>query len=300
MGMALKLPLDRLVDSAMSKYNVPEWVRPYAYKYVRNNPIGSVKFAISLVDTKRKKGEVTKERVMLPNGKSFKVESILKVLSLFFYGEDVIAHIERGWADVSRVKNAEYERRFSEMSELDAKYARAIKNLAEGLGGRVGERQESLARTFDYIAAMEDWNERVFVTGLVLRYAYARTFGSVFYKVFYPVAPEFMRSFGKAFSSKNRGVNWDTEEAERLVRSGTIERGRVLELARETLARIMWSVDANMRLAKELSMEKEVALLSEVSVAYPFHRLEELGVELDVKDEIETVRARFSKLKSGR
>jgi hypothetical protein len=47
-------------------------------------------------------------------------------------------------------------------------------------------------------------------------------------------------------------------------------------------------------------MEKEVALLSEVSVAYPFHRLEELGVELDVKDEIETVRARFSKLKSGR
>ena len=296
----MKLPLEKLVDSAMAKYNVPEWVRPYASKYVKGNPIASVRFAISLVDTKRRKGEVTKDNVKLPNGKSFRVESILKVLSLFFYGEDMIAHIERAWSGKSLIRNAEYEKCFYDMSELDAKYARAIKNLAEGLGGRVGERHDSLARTFDYISKTEDWNSRVFVTGLVLRYAYARTFGSVFYKVFYPVAPEFMRSFGKAFSSKNGKASWDTEEAERLVRSGAIERERVLELARETLARILWSIDANTRLAKELSMEKEVALLSEISIAYPFHRLSELGVRLDVKEEIELVRERFAKLKSGR
>ncbi len=222
------------------------------------------------------------------------------MLSLFFYGEDMTAHIERTWSEKSVIKNAEYGRRFMDMSEIDAKYARAIKNLAEGLGGKVGERHESLARTFDYIASIEDWNSRVFVTGLVLRYAYARTFGSIFYRVFYPVAPEFMRSFGKAFSSKNRSANWDTEEAERLVRSGEMEREEVLELARETLARILWSIDANSKLAKELSIEKEVALLSEISVAYPFHRLSELGVELDVKEEVERVRARFAKLKSGK
>lgn len=294
----MKLPFDKLVDSAMAKYNVPEWVRPYAYKYVRGNPISSVRFAISLVDTKRRKGEVTSKSVRLPNGKSFKIESILRVLGLFFYGEDMIAHIERAWAEGSIIGNAEYERRFSAMSELDARHARAIKNLAEGLGGRVSGRQDSLAMTFDYISGIQDWNARVFVTGLVLRYSYARTFGSVFYRVFYPVAPEFMRSFGKAFSSKSRDANWDTEEAERLVRSGAIGREQLLELARETLARILRSIDANAPLAKELGMGKEVALLSEISIAYPFHRLSELGVRLDVKEEIGLVKARAARLKA--
>lgn len=298
LGLVLVSPLERVVDSALARHNVPEWVRPYVYKYIRGNPIGAVRFAISLVDVKRKKGTVTKTHVILPNGKRFSIPSILKVLSLFFQGEDAIANIESAWSASSIVRNAVYEKHFAEMSEIDAKYARAIKNLAEGLGGgSTNAPDNSIACAFSYISSLSDWNERVFATGILLRYAYSRTFGSVFYKVFYPVSPEFMRSFGKAFGGKYKGAQWDTEEAERIVGNSSIDNERLIELTREILARILFSIDSNIWLAKELGIEKEVKLLGEVSVAYPFHRLEELGIRLDMKREIEAVRARSIRLK---
>jgi hypothetical protein len=280
----------------MDRYGVPGWVRPYAYRYIKENPISAVKFAISLVDIKRKRGEVTKTEVRLPNGKSFKMESILKLLNLFFYGEECLAHIENSWAERSLNRNAEYEKRFAEMADIDSKYARAIKNLAEGLGRNVGEKPESIASAFDYIAKIDPWEERIIATGIMLRYSYAKTFGAVFYKVFYPVSPEFMRSFGKAFGSKNM-ERWDSEEAVRIIKGNSIDREHLLWLARETLARILQTIESNMKLAKELGMEKEVRLLADISIAYPFHRLSELGIDVDIEREVRVVRSISSKLR---
>jgi hypothetical protein len=291
----LNLSVEKLVDSAMDRYDVPEWARPYAHRYVRENPISAVKFAISLVDIKRRKGEVTKTEVRLPNGKSFKIESILKLLNLFFYGEDCIAEMENAWAARSLNRSAEYEGHFAEMADMDSKYARAIKNLTEGLRRSVGEKPESISCAFDYISKLEPWEERIIATGIILRYSYAKTFGAVFYKVFYPVSPEFMRSFGKAFGNKNM-ERWDSEEAAALIRGNSISNDHLLELARESLARILFTIESNMKLAKELGMEKEVRLLADISIAYPFHRFSELGVDVDIEKEVKAVKVLSSKL----
>lgn len=200
----MKLSIDKLVDSAMDRYGVPAWVRPYAHRYIKENPISAVKFAISLVDVKRKKGEVTKSEVKLPNGKAFKTESILKLLNLFFYGEDCMAIMESGWAEKSLNHNADYESHFVQMADIDSKYARAIKNLTEGLGRSVGDKPQTLGYAFDYIAKIEPWEDRIIATGIILTSAYAKTFGTVFYKVFYPVSPEFMRSFGRHLAIRRR------------------------------------------------------------------------------------------------
>jgi hypothetical protein len=294
----LKLPLDSIIDSALNKYNVPTWVRPYIYKYVKENPVSTVKFAISLVDVKRKKGEVTKTHVKLPNGKEFKMESILKLLNLFYYGEESIASLEKHWATESKDRNAEFETHFQEMSDIDYKYTRAIKNLTEGLGHSVGQQNESIKKLFDYISSIENWNDRIVATGLILRYSYARTFGTVFYKVFYPVAPEFMRSFGKAFRTVDDAERWDSEEARRRIRNNSIDKEHTLELVREILPRIMLPIEKNMSLAKELELENEVKLLCDISIAYPFQVLSELGMELDVEKEVKQVKIRLSKLAS--
>lgn len=285
----MKLPTDRLIDSAMQKYNLPDWVRPYVYKYVRENPVSAVKFAISLIDVKRKKGEVTKTHVKLPNGTTFKIDSIFKLLNLFYYGEESMAHIEKDWAENIRDRNAEYEKHFLEMSEIDLKRTRAIKNLAEGLGQRVGERPQSMMKAFERISKIESWQDRVIATGIILRYSYSTTFGIIFYKVFYPVSPEFMRSFGKAFVSKNT-QRWDTIEAEHLIKSNAIDKEHLLQLARELLGTVFCTIDANIKLAKELGIEKEVRLLSDISIAYPFQKLLEFGVELDVEKEVKMVK----------
>jgi hypothetical protein len=290
LGVDLKLPMDRLIDSALEKYDLPEWVRPYAYKYAKDNPISAVKFAISLVDVKRKKGEVTKTTVKLPNGTVFKMESILKVLDLFYYGEENMSNIEKTWATDSLDRNAEYEKNYLDMAEIELKRTRAIKNLAEGLGHNVGGESKSMASAFERISKIESWKARVITTGIILRYSYTTTFGIVFYKIFYPVSPEFMRSFGKAFVDKNGPERWDTQEAERLIKSGTIEKEQIIQLARDVLACVWWSIDSNMNLAKELGLEKEVKLLSEISIAYPFEKLSELGLDIDVEEEVKLVK----------
>lgn len=286
----LKSPVEKVVDSAIEKYGLPEWVRPYVYKYAKGSPISAVKFAISLLDVKRKKGEVTKSHVTLPNGTTFEMQSVLRLLNIFFYGEENISRLEEVWATKSIDRNAEYERRFLEMSEADSKRTRAIKNLIEGLGHPVGECPASVERVFDAISRIEPWKDRIVATGIVLRYSYATTFGMLFYKVFYPVSPEFMRSFGKAFENKNGSERWDTIEAERMLMDGNIDSKHVIGLARNVLSELLQLIESNMGLAKELGLEKEVRLLSEISIAYPFQRLSEMGIDINVEKEVSEVK----------
>lgn len=286
----MKLPIEKVIDSTLDKYGLPEWVRPYVYRYARANPVSAVRFAISLVDVKRKKGEVTKKYVKLPNGTTFSTDLILRILNLFFYGEESMAEMSDSWSKNTLDHNQEYERRFAEMAETDIKRTRAIKNLAEGLGHSVGDKPDSIAKAFEGMSMISDWNDRVIATGIMLRYSYFATFGMVFYRVFYPVSPEFMRSFGKVFEGSGGSGRWDTIEAERLIRSGAVSKERVLALARQVLPIVLWSIESNMGIAREMKLEKEVHLLSEISIAYPFQCLRELGLDIDVDSEMKNIR----------
>jgi hypothetical protein len=283
------MPLDKLIDSTLEKYNLPTWVKPYVIDYAKSNPLNAIGFATSLIDVKRKKGEVTKTHVKLPNGTTFETESVLKILNLFYYGEEGMGHIEEKWSTSTADRNAEYENNYSVMSGIDLKRARALKNLAEGLGHKVGEQPKSIVKVFDRIEKIENWYDRIIATGIALRFAYSTTFGIVFYKVFYPVSPEFMRSFGKAFGDKKETTRWDTEEARRLIQNNLVDKEHVLQLTRDILTDVFLSIESNISIAKEIKLEKEVRLLSDISIAFPFQVLVEMGIDVDVEKEVKAI-----------
>jgi hypothetical protein len=289
-----------IVGRALDKYSVPDWVRPYIFRHAMTHPVSAVKFALSFVDTKRKKGEVTKEYVRLPNGLRFRMAYILRVLNLFYYGEERMAKMYGLWSTRAAEPNPAYSEHFRNASAADDRHARAIRNLIEGLGYRIGEAPKELMDVFDYVESIDSWNDRIIAAAIVLRGAYADAFGLMFYKVFYPAAPEFMRSFGKAF--KDSGATWESGEAMRIIHGGAVQEEHVLELTRSILFKVLYSISANMQLAKRSGIEPEIKLLSEIAIAYPFHTLRELGVDVDVNKEVNSVKRGIAafKRKNGR
>jgi hypothetical protein len=289
--------IDKLVDPVLKRYGVPEWVKPYAIRYVRKNPANTVKFAASFVDIKRKRGEVTKEYVRLPNGLEFKMDHIMHVLNLFFYGEESMMRVAEAWAKSRAEPEPGYVAYFMEMGAADAKHARAVKNLIEGLGRKLEKPQREIIEVFDYVAKLEPWHDRMIATEVVLRDSYAKAFGLVFYKIFYPASPEFMRSFGKAFAEPTAGSAWGAAKAREIIGNKLVPEEHVMEISRGILARILKSIDANMDLAKASGIENEAKLLTDIAIAYPFHTLAELGVEMDIDKEITGVRREAARLK---
>lgn len=282
-------PIGAALDRVLDRYDVPAWARAYIYRYAMHNPANAVSFAISLVDVKRKKGGVSKDKVILPNGTEMDVHAISRLLNLFLYGEERISLMESSWAKHSAAnRNPEYEACFMKLSEIEARRAKAIKNLIEGLKQKIEPDHGPLMHVFDYMESMDDWKDRVIATGIILRYSYAATFGDIFYRAFYAVAPEYMRSFGKAFKETER---WDTAEAARIISSKELDESHVMDLARGILSDVLNSVHANMGIAKELRLEKEIQLMSDISIAHPFQKLKELGLHLNVDEELERVKA---------
>ncbi len=288
-------PAKDIVSEALNKYRVPAWIRPYILKHAMAHPVSAVRFALSFVDTKRKKGEVTREYVRLPNGLRFRMTYILRVLNLFYYGEERIARMAGLWSRGASERNAEYAEHFSRTAVSDERHARAIKNLIEGLGYKVGTPPAELVSVFDYVETVDSWSDRIIATAVVLRKSYADAFGLMFYKVFYPAAPEFMLSFGKAF--RNSDAPWEYEEAKRIISERRVPEEHILELTRGILSRVYYSVSANMPLAERSGIEPEIRLLSEIAIAYPFHALKSMGLNVDVRKEVDGVKRSIASLK---
>jgi hypothetical protein len=284
-----------IVRKTLDKYTVPDWVRPYIFRHAKAHPISAVKFALSFVDTKRRKGEVTRGYVRLPNGLKIRMEYILRVLNLFYYGEKRMSEMYRRWSEKTSEPNLAYSERFHNTAEADGMHARAVKNLIEGLGYKIGEAPKELIEVFDYVEGIGSWNDRIIAAAIVLRRAYADAFGRMFYKVFYPAAPEFMRSFGKAFEDSD--ASWEYQEATRIIRNGTVLQEHVLELTRGILLKVLYSISANMQMAQRSGIEPEVKLLSEIAIAYPFHTLREIGIDVDVDKEVEGIKRSIAAFK---
>lgn len=277
-----------IIDSTMQKYGIPTWFKPYLFSYARSNPLGAIKHATSFVETRRKKGEITRDHVMLPNGLRFRIGFIEELLSMFYYGEERLAGTYSKWASEPGYNDIEYKKRFQEFSELSRKHMRAIRNLMDGIGLEPKKPKKEVADLFDYIDSTDNWEDRIIISGIIVRYSFSYTFGFVFYKAFYPVASDFMRSFGKTFTSTSDVTAWLGSEAQRLV----MERHgdpHIAEFARQALQRVSSSIASEMPLAKSNGIEAEVRLLHSISIAYSLHVLSDLGVRIDVDREVKSI-----------
>ena len=282
---------EALVDAALDKYRLPRWMKPYVLEYLKGNSTATaIKHATSFISVGRKKGVITKSEIILPNGVRFRSEQILHLTSLFFYGEDRMSKISRTWATTASDGNIAHSNYCSAIAEVETKRARALKNLVDGLGRRPVEPTPELVALFDYIEDLTVWSERLIAKKIILFNSFALPFGYVFYRVFYPVSPEFMRSFGTAFNRREPEELAGEEEATTIIQSNGIERERLMKITEDVLVLITRAIDAEMRNAKRAGIEREVLLLRNVAIACPLHRLMELGVDFDIEKEISLIK----------
>lgn len=280
-----------IVDKALERYKIPLWIRPYIYKYASRNKLQTIKFALSLINVGRRKGAITKDFVIMPNGTKFKSDAVLELVYLFLNGEEQIAQIERAWSNDPIHHNAKYESMYADLNEFNSRRARAVRNLIEGMGSGIdaakGAKKENLT-IFREIEKLDDWNERLIATGIVINYSYMKTFGSVFFRVFYPIAPELMRNLGKAFASsyRHKSERQDTAEARRIIAEHKLSDEQIIGITRRLLVAIKQTIDENIYLAESLGVKNEIEMMEEIAIAYPLHMLKLMGVSLDVSEEV--------------
>ncbi len=282
---------DPVVEEILEKYNIPKWTKPYICEYIggwERNPVTAIKHAVSFIETGRKKGEVTKSHVKLPNGVTFETPSITRLLGAFLYGEERLSQIYREWsAETAGYGHAQYPYHFGKLAEMDEGHARAIKNIIDGFGKREENPSEAMMGVFDYIGNLREWEERAVATNILLKHSY--TFiGQMLYRAFYRTSSEFMRSLGKAFDD-DEDSEWLVEEARRIVAEGRIPRDRLRELSEEVLSRVMASVNAEGAAAESHGIEKEIELLGKISIAHPLHNMNGMGASFDVDSEIKRI-----------
>lgn len=278
-----------LVEAMLKRYGLPPWMKEYILEYLKGNDVSAAKYAISFIKVGRKKGAVTKTEIILPNGKRFRKDQIAHLLSLFYYGETRLSRISWSWS-IGNGRDLEMARHFGAMHLVEERRARAIKNLIEAFGYKIEDPSDELKEVFDYVEQLGTSQERVVAKRIFLNYAYAQPFGQVFYKAFYPVSPEYMRSFGKEFSIRSADAIYGERAAENIIVHGELDRQKLIGLATEILIRVARSIDAELPRARRAGIEKETLLLRNIAIAYPFHRLKELGVDIDVKKEIANVK----------
>ncbi len=279
-----------LIKGIMKKYNIPDWVEPYALKYARHNPLKTVKFALSFIETRRKKGAVANGYVLLPNGTRMKLDTLIRLLNIIFYEQDLMAKVAKRWANTPVGYDSKYSKYANEFSEAEAKHAIAIKNLIEGLGYKVGEPDKGIEELFDYIGSLDTWYKRLIAVNIVLRNAYAKAFGEILYKIFYSVSPEYMRAFRKVFSENEYHAAWGAEETRRIIREHLLSDSEVIGIAEEIVKRVLATIDFNMYIAKSAGVEYEVKFLRDISILYPFETLKEMGVKVDPDEELKRVK----------
>ena len=284
---------DGLISTAMRRYGVPLWLKPYIYRYAKESNVDTIKHTISFINVRRKKGEVTGRHVRLPNGVVFDIKMVIHILNQFHYGVEATARIAGAWSkEYTDYDHASFTKHFKKVAQEREKHARALKNMIEGLGHKVGGPTKEIEEVFNGIEKLDEWPDRLIATEIIIRDAYSRPFGFIFYKVFYPVSPEFMRSLGKLFMPQDSQDRWAEDEIKRVIGMGALTGEHVIELAEPILASIYKSIDAEMRLAKSSGIEPEAKLLRDVSIAYPLHTLRELGAQLDVDKEMKKITGR--------
>ncbi len=272
-----------MLDNTIEKYKLPQWVKPYIVDYIKENPINAIKKGMSFIDVKRKKGLISKGYVELPNGIRFEMNFVAEILNQFYYGEKSISDIYERWSKSNYNLDRGYSEGFRRLSILSKKHMRAIKNLIDGMEMKDIGATTGTLKLLDFIEHLETIEERILISGLILRYTYAQTFGMIFYKVFYPTAPEFMRSFGKALSADNKTMQWLDSELRYILQHN--DRDRNLASVKNMLSVAAECIDTELPSAKRSNIEKEFLLLRNISVAYPLHVMKEYDYDINPETE---------------
>jgi hypothetical protein len=280
----------RIVDSTMKRYGVPEDLRPFIYRYAKNSNVDAIRQAISFINIRRKKGEITSKYVKLPNGVSFDIEDVVHVLNQFHYGLEAMARLAREWAaDRAGYEDPKISMCFSAISKSREKQARALRNLVEGLRYTTGNPTEEIVDVFGKVGALTELPDRMIATNVIIKGAYSRPFGFILYKVFYPVSSEFMRSLGKIFENDGAQDAWIDSRIRELLSNSQQARDRAIALSERLLPAIYLSIERERKFVKSIGVLNETKLMRDISIAYPLSILREMGVDVNVEEEFRNI-----------
>ena len=281
---------EALVDAVLRKYGLPPWMKDYIREYIKGADAGTMKMAMGFLKVGRRRGVIKGGEIILPNGKVFRKKHMLHLLNLCYYYEKRVSEISERWATTETDHAPLHEHHFLMMSNIEAQRARAIKNLISAMKAKPYAPNPEHSALFDYVGSLRDWDTRVIAKKLILYYSFAKVFGLVFYRLFYPVSPEFMRSFGKVFYKKEEVERFGEREAEMIVKERRISGEKFASLTDNILELTARAIDSEMSTAKAAGVEREVELLKNIALAYPLYRLNDLGMGMDVKNELSAVK----------
>ncbi|MEM3791124.1 MAG: hypothetical protein QXL16_00125 [Candidatus Micrarchaeaceae archaeon] len=271
------------IDQIIRDYNLPPWVKKYAFRYIRKDPANAVKRALSFILTGRKRGLFTGRKAVLPNGIELSSSQVAYICSLFLYGEEMLKNVVEEWSKERYVGDErEYGEHYKKLLEAYEKHIKAMYALL--LTVRKTDKKVTYPRevveVFDYIRGIRENRGRILVIDLIIRYSYAKVFGNAFFKAFFPVSPKLLKQVKKIFEEDAKESSWGEEKAKELLRDKKISKEEVLKITIPLLNLIKNSIDANLELAKRAGLENEIILLRDIAIAAPLHALRENGIDI--------------------
>ncbi|MGC8571794.1 MAG: hypothetical protein ACP5RI_00735 [Candidatus Micrarchaeia archaeon] len=275
---------EKIIRSFINKYNLPEWLIPYIKDYLKKKNY-NIKYILTFINYGRKKGDVKAENITLPNGVVFKRKHMVHLLNLLYYSINSMSSVSKYWSEHSW-DNLELKERFISITDIENGRALIIKNLIEGLNYNIYKNPPSkeLENTFNYIKNLNDWNERIVSKEIILNYSYAIPFGYVFYKIFYPIAPTYIRSFGKKFFDKESCELEDKKDAEMIISDNLISEGRLKQLLKDLIINTIKSINVEIDNAKEANIYDEIILLRNIAAVYPLYKIKEINKDIYIED----------------
>jgi len=275
------------IDPIINKYNLPPWVKLYAVKYIKKNPMKVISKAFGFVNYGRKKGAILGNKVILPNKYEFDIDTVAYISELFLYGNKKLAEIAIAWSNRQADPYKDHYARLAEAYEGDA---RAINSLLDGLKRKPRfEPTKELNEFFEWLRGIDGVYTRIIALDFIIKYAYAKTFGAVFFKAFYPVSPEFMRQLKSVLNYNSEEFGFGEAEAMRLIKEKVIPEAELVDFANKILKLICKSIESEMPIAKEAGISTEISLLGEVSIAYPLHVIADAGVNISPDEEAKKI-----------
>jgi len=276
---------NKLFDYALKKYDMPIWTKKYILNYLnKKSKIESMKHLMILVN-RRKKPVLTKTKIKLPNGSIFEIKDILYIISLFYFGEMLMQKVIENWLD--NRTTIEHTKHFINILDITKTHERTIKNLLNGFEYKIKEPPKNIKRVFEYIENIKDCNERIIIIGIILQDAYVISFGNIFYKVFFYLSPEYMKLIKQSLNYKISEINWFNDQSKQIIKNKLIDENRLISLSENLSILINNSIKSELKFAQKLKIKNEVELIKTIAIAYIFHDLYELNVNINIDSEME-------------
>jgi hypothetical protein len=274
------------LDKVLEKQGIPKWAVGPIVEYLksRKDKIGTIKSLLAIISS-RKKPVLTKTTITLQNGMEFRINDILYVVSLFYFGEAMMHRILENWMQEKSKPAPEYALHFQQLLDITDKHKNAIKNLLDGMDYALIAPPQHIKSVFDAVEQVSDWNERIFVIGFLLRNTYDASFGAVFYKIFYRISPEYMKLVSAALEYKAEEAKWFEIMSISMISKNKISQTRVIGITHSIVSLINRSIKKEMGHARKMHISPEIDLLRRIAIAHVFSELSAIMPGIDSNKE---------------